>query len=90
MAELTGQRVEITGAGGGIGTAPCPVLAEAVASIVTCDIEGAALPEGARVRRFDLRDGTDVLRTAKAILGSAPSRPCCMTLAVPGPKRTRR
>jgi NAD(P)-dependent dehydrogenase (short-subunit alcohol dehydrogenase family) len=70
MMDFSGQRVVITGAGGGLGRTLCAAFAAAGASIVACDLPGADLdqPGVAERQYFDVayRDATQ--QAAAAIL----------------------
>jgi NAD(P)-dependent dehydrogenase (short-subunit alcohol dehydrogenase family) len=75
MIDLTGARVVITGAGGGIGGALTQAYARAGARVVGCDVEGADLASDSitECHRFDLRDPAAVAAAAAAIArGGAP------------------
>ena len=67
---LTGKRVLLTGAGGGIGTALLAGLREAGAHVVACDRAGSGV-EADEVVEFDI---TDLAATeeAAARIGAAP------------------
>lgn len=69
MMGLEGRRVVITGAAGGIGRALVAAFAGCGASVVACDVAGAALddPAIAEVHRFDLLDDAAVAHAAEAI-----------------------
>lgn len=73
MIDLTGARVVLTGAGGGLGRALTARLTGLGARVVACDIPGAALT-GAEQHLFDLRDRAATLAAAQAILaGGTPA-----------------
>jgi NAD(P)-dependent dehydrogenase (short-subunit alcohol dehydrogenase family) len=72
MIDLTGARVVLTGAGGGVGRALCATLGRLGAQVVSCDIPGTDLASEAH--HFDLRDRDATLAAASAILaGGTPS-----------------
>jgi NAD(P)-dependent dehydrogenase (short-subunit alcohol dehydrogenase family) len=72
MIDLSGARVVVTGAGGGVGRALCATLARLGAQIVACDVPGTDL--AGEAHHFDLRDRTATLAAAGAILtGGTPS-----------------
>ena len=70
MSGLSGKRVVLTGAGGGLGRALGAALADAGARIVACDLEGPELdgPGVIARHRFDMRDAAAVDAAAGAIL----------------------
>ena len=73
MFDLTGARVVLTGAGGGLGRALARGFAAAGARVVACDLEGAEIGAAAETHLFDLGDAAAVDRAAAAILaGGAP------------------
>src|SRR5690606_5405310 len=69
MIDLAGQRIVVTGAAGGIGTAMVEVLTGFGAMVVACDIDGAdlALPGVAEAHHFDLMDDAAIEAAAAAI-----------------------
>ena len=72
MIDLTGARVVLTGAGGGVGRALCATLGRLGAQVVSCDIPGTDL--AGEAHHFDLRDRDATLAAAEAILaGGTPS-----------------
>lgn len=72
MFDLTGKRVVVTGAGGGLGTALCAALTGAEAHVIGCDIDGPEVSAD-QILRFDLRDHAGIAAAAAAILkGGAP------------------
>ncbi len=69
MIPMTGKRVVVTGAGGGIGQALVRRFAEAGAAVVGCDLPGmdlSALPV-AETEAFDIADRAATLAAAEAI-----------------------
>ncbi len=58
MIDFGGDRVVITGAGGGVGRALVDVFSDLGAAVVACDVEGADLPKDriAEAHYFDLLD----------------------------------
>ncbi len=58
MIDFEGERVVITGAGGGVGQALVEVFSNFGAAVVACDLPGADISEGhvAEMYRFDLMD----------------------------------
>ncbi len=58
MFDFGGERVVITGAGGGVGQALVEVFSDLGAAVVACDVEGADLPKDriAEAHHFDLLD----------------------------------
>ncbi len=58
MFDFGGERVVITGAGGGVGQALVEVFSDLGASVVACDVEGVDLPADriAETHYFDLLD----------------------------------
>jgi NAD(P)-dependent dehydrogenase (short-subunit alcohol dehydrogenase family) len=76
MIDLAGQRIVVTGAAGGIGTAMVEVLTGFGAMVVACDIDGAdlALPGVAEAHHFDLMDDAAIEAAAAAICaGGVPN-----------------
>ena len=71
MIDLAGQRVVITGAGGGVGTALTRAFASAGATVVACDLPGTDLA-GHQAHLFDLRDPAAVQQAARDILAQGP------------------
>lgn len=69
MIDLNGQRIVVTGAGGGIGRAMVEVLAEFGARIIACDLNGVDLSfDGVtEAHSFDLLDDRAITAAAKAI-----------------------
>ena len=75
MIDLAGQRIVVTGAAGGIGSAMVEVLAGFGAAVVACDIDGAdlGLPGVAEAHHFDLMDDEAIEAAAAEICaGGAP------------------
>lgn len=74
MIGLAGQRVVITGAGGGVGTALVQAFAGAGANVVACDVPGTDFPgsPAAQTLLFDLRDQDAVAQAAADILTAGP------------------
>lgn len=72
MIDFHGQRIVVTGAGGGIGRAMVETLAGFGATVVACDIDGTDLSFAgiAESHRFDLLDDTAVEAAAGAICGN--------------------
>jgi NAD(P)-dependent dehydrogenase (short-subunit alcohol dehydrogenase family) len=66
MIDMTGARVVVTGAGGGVGRALCATFARLGAQVVACDLPGTDLADEAY--HFDLRDRDATLAAASAIL----------------------
>ena len=66
MIDMTGARVVVTGAGGGVGRALCATFARLGAQVVACDLPGTDLADEAY--HFDLRDRDATLASASAIL----------------------
>ena len=76
MNWFDGNRVVITGAAGGVGSALVRYFGELNARIVACDLPGAVLFHSAIEERhlFDLRDSDAVTKASVAILrGGTPS-----------------
>ena len=71
MIDLAGQRVVITGAGGGVGTALVRAFASAGADVVACDLPGTDLA-GHQAQLFDLRDPAAVAEAGRDILAQGP------------------
>ena len=71
MIDLAGQRVVITGAGGGVGTALTRAFARAGADVVACDLPGTDFA-GYQAHLFDLRDPAAVQQAARDILAQGP------------------
>lgn len=74
MIRFDGDRILVTGAGGGIGTVLTARLAALGASIVGCDVEGADLsaPHITERHAFDLCDAQATAAAAAAILKNGP------------------
>lgn len=73
LFKIESSRVVITGAGGGVGVALCRAFAEAGASVIGCDVDGAVFPDTcAQTHRFDLLDTKAVVGAAGEILKSGP------------------
>ncbi len=74
MISFEGQRIVVTGAGGGIGQAIVARLGALGARIVACDLDGAALdsPFISEIHHFDLCDPMATQRAATAILAAGP------------------
>lgn len=74
MFDFGGERVVITGAGGGVGQALVGVFAELGAAVVACDVEGADLLKDrlAEVHHFDLLDEQALDDACKTILANGP------------------
>ncbi|MBC7736276.1 MAG: SDR family oxidoreductase [Candidatus Saccharibacteria bacterium] len=68
MIRLDGQRVVITGAGGGVGSALTRAFTDAGAQVVACDLASADIPAQYEAHRFDLRDQAAVAKAAGDIL----------------------
>lgn len=69
MINLSGSRVVITGAGGGIGSTMCDTFSAAGAEVVGCDLASAEFrPNCAETFEFDFLDRDAVSRAADAIL----------------------
>ena len=71
MIDLAGQRVVITGAGGGVGSALTRAFADAGAAVVACDLPGTDLA-GYQSHLFDLRDPAAVAGAGRDILAGGP------------------
>jgi len=74
MIGFAGQRVVITGAGGGVGSALTQAFAKAGAQVVACDTPGTDLAGQpvAETHLFDLRDQAAVANAAADILATGP------------------
>ena len=74
MISLAGQRVVITGAGGGVGSALTRAFTKAGAVVVACDVPGTDLAGAftAESHKFDLRDQAAVAKAAADILTTGP------------------
>ena len=74
MISFAGQRVVITGAGGGVGSALTQGFATAGAVVVACDTTGTDLAGHpiAQAHRFDLRDQVAIAQAVKDILADGP------------------
>jgi NAD(P)-dependent dehydrogenase (short-subunit alcohol dehydrogenase family) len=72
VIDLSGARVVLTGAAGGVGRALCATLEQLGAAVVSCDLPGTDL--AGEAHHFDLRDRAAVLAAAGAVLaGGVPS-----------------
>jgi NAD(P)-dependent dehydrogenase (short-subunit alcohol dehydrogenase family) len=74
MLDLTGHRVLITGASGGVGTALTALFARLGATIIACDLPGTDLtaPHIAESHHFDLRDRPAIAAATDVILQDPP------------------
>ena len=90
MIDLTGARVVLTGAGGGVGRALVARLTALGAQVVACDLPGTDLgPHEAH--HFDLTDRAATLAAAQAILArGTPSVVILDAGRYPGPMHPRR
>ena len=74
MIDFDGERVVITGAGGGVGQALVEVFSDLGAAIVACDVVGADLPKEriAEAHYFDLLDDQALTQACKRMLANGP------------------
>lgn len=74
MFDFSGERVVITGAGGGVGQALVEVFSGLGAAVVACDVEGADLPKDriAEAHYFDLLDDQALNQACTQILVNGP------------------
>jgi len=72
MFDFGGERVVITGAGGGVGQALVEVFCDLGAAVVACDVEGADLPKDriAEAHYFDLLDDHALSQACKRMLAN--------------------
>ncbi|MGH1484127.1 MAG: SDR family oxidoreductase [Geminicoccales bacterium] len=74
MFDFDGERVVITGAGGGVGQALVEVFSDLGAAVVACDVEGANLPKDriAEAHHFDLLDEKALEAACERMLANGP------------------
>jgi len=74
MFDFGGERVVITGAGGGVGQALVEVFSDLGAAVVACDLTGVDLPKNriAEAHHFDLLDDQALSQACESILVNGP------------------